>query len=171
MFSGSCLQTATHSHRMRTEWSPSLRSSESMTPPSNGPVSGEIRLAGPRPLSAVTQLFKSWQRAEACQFNFGQLGHPEQQWIRKMKHERERRKNKNQVVLCCSCIFNIRHEHCASIFLPSLRSVWFLICQTEENSKKNCLSSLLRHSFGYECYSQKCGVDEGGDKGVEKRLW
>ncbi len=101
MFSGSCLQTATHSHRMRTECSPSLRSSESMTPPSNGPVSGEIRLAGPRPLSAVTQLFKGWQRAEACQFNFGRPRAPWATMDTKNEAVWERGKKIN---FCCAVV-------------------------------------------------------------------
>lgn len=58
MFSPTCLQMATHSLKMRTGCCPSLRSSEPTTPPSSGPMSGEIRLDGPPP-SAATLLLKA----------------------------------------------------------------------------------------------------------------
>ncbi len=170
MFSGSCLQTATHSHRMRTECSPSLRSSESMTPPSNGPVSGEIRLAGPRPLSAVTQLLKSWQRAEACQFNFGQ---PRAPWATmETKNEVWEREEKIKIKFCCAVVVYSTADTSTVLayFSPACGQYGFWSVKQRRTAKR-IDSSLLRHSFGYECYSQKCGVDEGGDKGVEKRLW
>ncbi len=90
---------------------------------------------GPAPSQQVTQLFKGWQRAEACQFNFGR---PRAPWATMdTKNESSmREREKNQLLLCCSCMFNSRHKFCASIFLPSLRSAWFLICQQRRTAKR-----------------------------------
>lgn len=54
-----------------------------------------------RPLSAVTQLFKGWQRAEACQFNFGQPRAPRATMDTKNEAVWERGK---KIKFCCAVV-------------------------------------------------------------------